>query len=130
MSNSRELVCIGCPIGCQLEVKIDEDKVLEVKGNICLRGKTYAEKECTNPTRIVTSSVKVEGGEISAVSVKTKSDIPKDKIIQCIEELKGLVVSAPIKAGDIVLENVATLESILLLPKVLQRVMKSCTIKL
>ncbi len=107
MSNSRELVCIGCPIGCQLEVKIDEDKVLEVKGNICLRGKTYAEKECTNPTRIVTSSVKVEGGEISAVSVKTKSDIPKDKIIQCIEELKGLVVSAPIKAGDIVLENVA-----------------------
>lgn len=107
MSNLRELVCIGCPIGCQLEVKIDEDKVVEVKGNMCLRGKTYAEKECTNPTRIVTSSVKVEGGEISAVSVKTKSDIPKDRIIQCIEELKGLVVTAPIKAGDIVLENVA-----------------------
>ena len=107
VSNLKELVCIGCPIGCKLEVIVDEDRVLEVKGNICLRGKSYAEKEYINPTRIVTSTVKVEGGEIAAVSVKTKKDIPKDKIMECIEELRGLVLNAPIQIGDVILKNAA-----------------------
>lgn len=91
MSEMRELTCIGCPMGCLLEVTIEDGKVVDVKGNSCLRGKTYAEKECTNPTRIVTSSVKVQGGEIAAVSVKTECDIPKDKIFKCVEELRGLL---------------------------------------
>lgn len=107
MSQIRNLICIGCPIGCQLEVTLKEGKVEEVKGNTCLRGKTYAEKECTNPTRIVTSSVKVNGGEIKSVSVKTQSDIPKHKIMECMEALKGTVVNAPINTGDIIVENVA-----------------------
>ena len=34
-------------------------------------------KECTNPTRIVTSSVYIEDGEIEILPVKTKEDIPK-----------------------------------------------------
>ena len=55
--NTRELICIGCPMGCQLSVKIKEDKVVEVTGNTCKNGKEYVEKECTNPTRIVTSLV-------------------------------------------------------------------------
>ncbi|WP_138203348.1 DUF1667 domain-containing protein [Haloimpatiens lingqiaonensis] len=107
MSDVRELTCIGCPMGCSLEVKIENGEVVEVKGNTCPKGKTYAEKECTNPTRIVTSSVKVEGGVIDAVSVKTENDIPKDRIFQCIDELRGVVVKAPIKIGDVVLKNVA-----------------------
>lgn len=108
MSEVRNLICIGCPIGCELEVTIKEGKVEDVKGNTCLRGKTYAEKECTNPTRIVTSSVKVNGGEIDSVSVKTQSDIPKDKIMECIEALKGIVVNAPINTGDVIVEDVAS----------------------
>lgn len=107
MSDVRELTCIGCPMGCSLEVKVENGEVVDVKGNTCPKGKTYAEKECTNPTRIVTSSVKIEGGVIDVVSVKTENDIPKDKIFQCIDELRGLVVKAPIKIGDIVLKNVA-----------------------
>ncbi|MBE0067922.1 DUF1667 domain-containing protein, partial [Thermoanaerobacterium thermosaccharolyticum] len=97
----------GCPIGCMLEVSLEDNKVIDVKGNTCLKGKNYAEKECTNPTRIVTSSVKVKNGEIAAVSVKTESDIPKDKITECIKELRGLVVEAPITIGDVIVENIA-----------------------
>ncbi|KOA18523.1 hypothetical protein CLHOM_34250 [Clostridium homopropionicum DSM 5847] len=107
MSEVRNLICIGCPIGCDMEVTLEEGKVTEVKGNTCVRGKNYAEKECTNPTRIVTSSVRVQGGEIDSVSVKTQSDIPKNKIMQCIEELKGITVNAPIKAGEVIIRNVA-----------------------
>lgn len=107
MSEMRELTCIGCPMGCLLEVTLEEGKVVDVKGNTCLRGKTYAEKECTNPTRIVTSSVKVKNGEIAAVSVKTEADIPKNKIFDCVEALKGVIIPAPVKVGDIVAKNIA-----------------------
>jgi CxxC motif-containing protein len=39
--------------------------------------------------------------------VKTERDVPKDKIAECIEKLRGLVIDAPIKVGDIILENIA-----------------------
>lgn len=103
----RELVCIGCPMGCQLEVEIDGDKVVKVTGNTCKRGEQYGIKECTNPTRIVTSSVFVEGGQIDVVPVKTETDIPKSKIFQCIKELKNVTVKAPVNIGDVVVPNIA-----------------------
>lgn len=103
---TTELICIGCPMGCNLEVQIEGDKVVKVTGNMCPRGKAYAEKECTNPTRIVTSSVVVEGGEVDVVSVKTEADIPKGKIFDCVKALKGVVVKAPVNIGDVVVENV------------------------
>jgi CxxC motif-containing protein len=106
MKEVRELVCIGCPIGCQMQVELDDKTVVKVTGNTCKRGEVYAEKECTNPTRIITSSVEVEGGEINVVPVKTQKDIPKDKIFQCIKLLKGVKVKAPIKTGDIIIKNI------------------------
>ncbi|MBV7274970.1 DUF1667 domain-containing protein [Clostridium sp. PL3] len=102
----RELTCIGCPIGCQLQVKLEGKEVTEVTGFTCKRGEEYAKKECTNPTRIVTSSVYVEGGEIGVVPVKTEADIPKEKIFDCIKALKGIVVKAPVNIGDIIIKNV------------------------
>ncbi|QGU94025.1 DUF1667 domain-containing protein [Clostridium bovifaecis] len=107
MMTKKELTCIGCPIGCMLDVSLEDNKVVDVKGNTCLKGKTYAEKECTNPTRIVTSSVKVRNGEIDAVSVKTEADIPKSMIMKCVEELKGVTVEAPVNIGDVIVRNIS-----------------------
>ena len=78
-----------------------------VTGNTCKRGDVYARKEVTNPTRIVTSTVRVSGGSIDMVSVKTKEDIPKGKIFECVKALKGIEVPAPVHIGDVILENVA-----------------------
>lgn len=103
----RELTCIGCPMGCSLRVEMEQNEVVSVSGNTCKRGDVYARKEVTNPTRIVTSSVSVEGGNVSVVSVKTKEDIPKGKMIDVIKELKGLHVTAPVNIGDVLIENVA-----------------------
>lgn len=81
--------------------------MIEVKGNTCPKGDIYARKEVTNPTRIVTSTVRVSGGTSAMVNVKTASDIPKDKIFDCVEALKGVEIAAPVKIGDVVLANVA-----------------------
>ena len=103
----RELICIGCPMGCPLKVEMENGEVVSVSGNTCKRGDVYARKEVTNPTRIVTSSVIVEGGSLAAVSVKTKEDIPKGKIFDIMKELKGVKVNAPVHIGDVILSNVA-----------------------
>lgn len=103
----RELTCIGCPMGCPLTIELKQGEVVSVTGNTCKRGEAYARKEVTNPTRIVTSSVMVEGGSLAAVSVKTKEDIPKEKIFDCMKALKGVKVQAPVHIGDVIVKNVA-----------------------
>jgi CxxC motif-containing protein len=104
---TRELTCIGCPLGCSITVTMNGTDVVSVTGNTCPRGDAYARKEVTNPTRIVTSTVRVEGGISPMVNVKTASDIPKAKIFECASALKNVVVTAPVKIGDVVLSNVA-----------------------
>ncbi len=103
----RELICIGCPLGCPITVTMEAGAVLAVEGNTCKRGDDYARKEVTNPTRIVTSTVSVEGGCDITVSVKTRSDIPKNKIFECVKSLKGVTVQAPIHIGDVILKDTA-----------------------
>ncbi len=103
----RNLICIGCPMGCPLVVTMDHGEVVSVEGNTCKRGAVYGKKEVTNPTRIVTSTVRVSGGSIPVVSVKTREDIPKEKIFDCVKALKEIEVAAPVNIGDVVLRDVA-----------------------
>jgi len=105
--NTVNLICIGCPLGCPLTVEMEGNEVKTVTGNTCPRGVAYAQKELTNPTRIVTSTVRVAGGKLAMVSVKTESDIPKGKIFDCVKALKDVEVIAPVKIGDVIVENVA-----------------------
>ena len=93
----KRLICIGCPMGCPLIVTMDGGEVVSVKGNTCKRGGIYGRKEMTNPTRIVTSTVRISGGSIPALSVKTKEDIPKEKIFECVKALKVVEVTAPVQ---------------------------------
>ena len=79
----KELICIVCPKGCHL--KIDEN--LNVTGNGCNRGIEYGINELTNPTRMVTSTVVVLGGELSRCSVATSKPIPKNKIFDVMNEI-------------------------------------------
>lgn len=101
-----EMICINCPMGCVMEVDHTAEGT-QVTGNTCPRGKSYAHKECTNPTRIVTTSVYVEGGSEPIVSVKTQTDIPKDKIFEVLSVLKEVRLKAPVVIGDVVVENIA-----------------------
>lgn len=102
----RELICIGCPLGCPLTVRM-EDGDITVTGNTCKRGEDYAKKEVLSPTRIVTSSVRVKNGVIPMVSVKTKTDIPKDRIFAVMKEIREVSVEAPVREGDVIIEDCA-----------------------
>ena len=103
----RNLTCISCPMGCPITVEMEGEEIISVTGNTCKRGEVYARKEVANPTRIVTSTVKVRGGAADMVSVKTKEDIPKGKIFECVRALKGVEIEAPVHIGDVVVQNAA-----------------------
>lgn len=107
MKEARELTCINCPMGCQLSVVMEDGIALLVTGNSCPKGDSYARKEVTFPTRIVTSTVAVEDGDIPRASVKTASDIPKGKIFDIMEEIRKVTLHAPVSIGDVVIENVS-----------------------
>lgn len=105
---TRELICINCPMGCPLTVTLEDGVVTSVAGNTCPRGDAYGRKEVTNPTRIVTTTVPVYGSATERmVSVKTALDIPKGKIFDVVRELNGVRAQAPVEIGDVILANVA-----------------------
>jgi len=105
VAKEKTLTCINCPLGCQLSVKIDGDKI-EVSGFSCPRGEKYAKEEVLHPVRVITSTIPVVNGEVPMVSIKTKGEIPKDKIMECMISLKGLKAKAPVHEGDVILANV------------------------
>lgn len=102
---TRDMTCIICPRGCALKVEINGDNIT-VTGNSCPKGEQYAIDECTNPTRTVTSSVRVENREDTMVSVKTASPIPKEKIFEVMRLIRAKSVCAPVSIGDIIIKDV------------------------
>lgn len=103
---TRELTCIGCPMGCGITVKMEGGEVLEVTGNSCRVGDQYARREVTNPTRIVTTSVPVTGGDFDEVSVKTDRDIPKRMIFEVAAALRDVKAEAPVSIGDVIVRDI------------------------
>lgn len=100
----RELTCIVCPIGCSLLVELEGNEVKSVSGNTCPRGAVYAQNECTNPQRTVTSTVRCSDGGM--VAVKTDGTIPKEKIDECMYLINSLTPDLPVRIGDVLAENV------------------------
>ena len=100
----KNLTCIGCPRGCRLTV--DEAHDYAVTGNGCPRGAEYGRIELTNPTRVVTSTVRCVGGVHPRCPVKTDRPIPKALVLAAAAALDGVTVTAPAELGQVVLRDV------------------------
>jgi CxxC motif-containing protein len=101
----QRFVCIDCPLGCEI-VLTEEDGKFEVKDNRCKRGEEYAIAELTNPVRILTTTVRVQGGILPVVPVRSQAPIPKGLIKDCVRELAKVRAKAPIKRGDVIYRNI------------------------
>ena len=81
----------------------ENKKFISVEGHTCKRGAVYAETECTAPTRVVTSTVCVEGGGV--VPVKTNGAIPKELMFECVKLINASCVSADAPIGTVVIAD-------------------------
>lgn len=101
----REITCIVCPKGCQMIVNnIDGQYIVE--GNSCIRGAKYGVDEVTNPKRMITSIVRLEGAYLNMLPVKTSSSVPKDLVFEIMNILSTIKITAPVKVGDIIVKDV------------------------
>lgn len=101
----KELVCIVCPKGCRLHV--DDENGFTVTGNSCPRGAEYGKNEIQNPTRVLTSTVRLSGGAYRRCPVKTEKAVPKGKLLDIMKELNRVEVASPVSIGQVVLTNAA-----------------------
>ncbi|MDD3214586.1 MAG: DUF1667 domain-containing protein [Eubacteriales bacterium] len=100
----KELVCIVCPKGCRLHV--DDEHGYAVTGNSCPRGAEYGRNEIQNPTRVVTSTVKLKGGLYRRCPVKTSVPVAKGKIMNIMKCLNRVELQSPVTIGQVVIRDV------------------------
>ncbi|MBQ4527786.1 MAG: DUF1667 domain-containing protein [Clostridia bacterium] len=103
---NRELTCIVCPMGCRLTVELNGKEVVSVSGNTCKRGEDYARSECTNPVRVITTTVRTKSGKI--LPVKTDKPVPKELMTECMRLINNLCpdCDGEIAMGKIICENI------------------------
>ena len=103
--------CTTCPSECLLTVEVERDadgavvEVHSVTGNRCPRGNKYAHQELTCPMRVLTTTVAVSGGDEALLPVRTSEAIPLTLHAQAMDLIRGLIVKAPIRMGDVVLPD-------------------------
>ena len=102
----RVIRCIVCPTGCEIQVKKSHTGDISFEGYTCKRGLEYAEQEYYEPKRILTTTMRVDRGLLPLVPVRTDVPILKDKLNDALKEIAVKRVKAPIKAGDILIENI------------------------
>jgi len=101
----RVITCIGCPMGCQVTIIMENGEIINIENYVCKKGKEYAQDEVTNPTRMVTAVLTVEGSR-EPLSVKTQQFIPKEKIFDCLDVIYGSKVTLPVSIGDVIVKDV------------------------
>jgi CxxC motif-containing protein len=105
----EKVTCILCPVGCEITATVDEQRkeILRFSGNHCRRGPAYAKDEIFAPRRVLTTTVRVEGGFLPVVPVRTVEPIPRDKVWEALRELAALKLAAPVAFHQVICSNVA-----------------------
>lgn len=109
MTGRRETyayLCIGCPLGCRLELDDVDGEILEVRGNSCKKGEAFAAQEHVDPRRLVTTTVAVSGARWPRLPVRTTGPVPKAMVGDVCRALRSVHVVAPVALGDVVAADV------------------------
>ncbi len=106
MEKQVRVTCIVCPMGCTVTVTIRNGEIVSIEGNRCPRGADYAREEVLEPKRVVMTVLRVRGGDLPVVSVKTSRPVPKKLIPAIMRELAKIELEAPVSIGQTVVRNI------------------------
>jgi len=103
----KHVVCVICPIGCEIDVVHDGDKIVSMEGNKCEKAQEFVRQELIEPMRILTTTVRLEGARLPVIPVRTDKPVPKRLFPRILRQLKGIELQAPVNMLDVVVENIA-----------------------
>lgn len=101
----KKYTCIVCPMSCDIVLKADNGKIIDVSGFTCKRGENFARNEYINPLRTLTTVVKLENSDYNCLPVISDGSIPKDMIGKSLENLKKISIKAPVAKGNLIVED-------------------------
>ena len=99
------MICVGCPVGCDIKVTVRDKELLSVEGNACPRAVQFARTEIANPVRVFATTVRVSGGRLPVCPVRSRGPVPKDRLFDISREVARLVVPAPVTIGQVILAD-------------------------
>ncbi len=102
----KEIICTVCPMGCRITVEGEGEKIESITGHTCKRGEQYASAEFAHPVRILTTTMRLEGGKNPVIPVRSAKPVPKEKIMDCMEAIRESAAEAPVRVYDVLIENV------------------------
>lgn len=102
----KEIICTICPLGCRITVTGEGGGIETIEGYTCKRGEDYGRQEFSHPVRILTSTVKLTGGEQPLLPVRSEKPVPRELLVSCMDVLKKARVSVPVKRYDVIVENI------------------------
>ncbi len=108
MNEKKLITCIICPRGCQIQAW-EEEGELKLIGYNCKRGKTYSTNEYYHPSRILTSTITIKGARLPLIPIRSSKPVPKDRLMDVMDELAQIQVKAPVKMGDTLVKNILNL---------------------
>ena len=106
---SKDIRCIVCPTGCLVHVERISGELI-IEGHSCKRGEVYAREEFVAPKRILTTTIRVENGFLPLIPVRSDKPLPKERLQEVLKQIALTKIKAPIKMGDLLIENVLGLE--------------------
>ncbi len=106
MPEQRQFICVVCPVGCTIDAMVEDGQLLEACGHDCKRGIAYVHEELTCPKRMLTTTVRVIGGSLPLVPVRSSESLPKELLLQVAARLREVVLEAPVTEHEMVVEDV------------------------
>ena len=104
--DTRQLTCIGCPLGCALTAVKNAAGEFDISGYTCKRGLEYGSSEFAHPVRILTTTVKLSGVENDLLPVRSQKPLPKEKLFDCMAQIRATTVTAPVERYDVIISNI------------------------
>ena len=104
---NRHFTCVICPIGCEIDVQLEDGNVVSMEGNKCAKSEEFVLQELREPMRILTTTIRIKGAKWAMLPVRTDIAIPKRLLFRVIEELANMELQAPVKVADVIIRDVA-----------------------
>lgn len=106
--SKQEITCIGCPLGCRIEIDVGPDNSIKgITGHQCKEGKKYAVMEFENPSRVLTTTVLIEGSKVRRLlPVRTDRPVPRDLLRDIMRSVKDVKIFPPIEVGHVIIHDV------------------------
>lgn len=102
--NTKNITCIGCPLGCGIIVSMKGSKVIKIEGNTCKKGEAFAVSEATDPRRILTTTMRTSSGGL--VPVKTDRPVKKGMLFDLMKAVNNVTAKEPVEIGDVLIKDV------------------------